>query len=120
MSARILGYGVLAILLIVLLIANWHLLAASTALNLVIAHLTAPLIVLMLIIAALALLIDALAHAVERRLWGQERRALARQIEELRVRADQAEGSRLIALQATIERELAAIRAQLERIPPQR
>jgi uncharacterized integral membrane protein len=116
MSARTIGYVIVALLLVALLVANWHLLAGATQLNLLIAQVSAPLIVLIVVLVGLVLLIEALAHALERRGWRQERYGLAQQLEQLRSRADQAEAARIASLQALLERELAAIRVQLDRV----
>jgi uncharacterized integral membrane protein len=116
MSTRTIGYALVALLLVALLVANWHLLVSATQLNLLIAQVSAPLIVLIALLVGLVLLIEALARALERRGWRAERYGLAQQLEQLRLRADQAEGARIASLQALLERELAAIRVQLDRV----
>jgi uncharacterized integral membrane protein len=116
MSTRTIGYALLALLLLALLVANWHLLVGATQLNLLLGQVTAPLIVLIVLVAGIVLAIEAFARARERRGWRAERYGLAQQLEQLRARADQTEGARIASLQALLERELAAIRVQLDRV----
>ena len=67
-------------------------------------------------IAAAILAIDFAIYSLNRLAWTRERRELAAQIEQQRLRADQAEESRIRTLGETLERETAAIRAQLEQL----
>ncbi len=116
MRPRALLYGVLALVLAILLLANVHLLRLPLTLNVLVTQLTLPLGALVLLVAGLVLLVDLAAHAVTRRSWGQDRRALAREMDELRARAEDRESARLVQLQAALERELAGIRFQLDRL----
>ena len=116
MRPRAIIYAVLALLLAILLLANLHLLTVPLTLNVIIAQLTLPLGVLVLMVAGLVFLVDLAAHALARRSWGQDRRALAVEMEELRARAEDRESARLVQLQAVLERELAGIRFQLDRL----
>jgi uncharacterized integral membrane protein len=116
MRPRLIAYAVVVVLLAIVLFANWHLLTSSTQLNLIVGRITAPLIVLLLVVAGLVLAIDAAIHALERRRWWRERHGLDRELEQVRLRADHAEASRVAALQTLVEREIAAIHAQLDHI----
>ena len=116
MRPRTLIYLLLGALFAVFLLANLRLLTVPLELNLLAGQVRAPLGVFLLVIAGLVFLVDLAAHTLARRSWGQDRRSLDRQIEELRIRADDRESARLVQLQATLERELAGIRAQLDRL----
>jgi uncharacterized integral membrane protein len=109
-------YIVALLLAGVFAIANWTLLAASVELNLLFAKLQAPLGILMLLLVALIVLFDLGVHAMTHRAWTRERRALAKDLEGLRLRADAEEQSRIAALRSAMERELAAIRGQLDQL----
>ncbi|HTT02714.1 MAG TPA: hypothetical protein VMG11_11575 [Steroidobacteraceae bacterium] len=108
----------IAVLIIVLafLIANWRVITMSTELNLLFARLQAPLGVLILIVGAAIFAVEFIVHALSRRTWSRERLGLARELEALRLRADEVEGARIKELRDQIERETAVIRAQLERL----
>jgi hypothetical protein len=116
MRIRLIAYGILVLLLAIILVANWNLLSGAAEINLLIGRLHAPVFVLLLLTALLVAAIEAPAQALARRAWLAERRALAQQIEQLRQRADHVEGARLLTLESTLERELTAIRAQLDRL----
>ena len=116
MNAKGVAYIVAAIVLGVFVLANWILFAAPVELNFLIARVHAPLIILVLLVAGLILLIDLGIHAVNQRAWVRERRALVKDLEGARLRADHEEESRTGALRVAMERELAAIRAQLEQL----
>ncbi len=116
MRARAIIYAALALLLLILLFANWSLLATATPLNVVVGRVQAPIGLLVLLVAVLVFLIELAAHVMDYRTWQQERRQLTLEINQLRVRADQAEGARLVALQSYLERELMLIRTQLDRL----
>ena len=55
-------------------------------------------------------------HALSQRAWVRERRALRKELEGARLRADHEEESRTGTLRIAMERELAAIRAQLDQL----
>jgi hypothetical protein len=116
MNARGVLSIVAAILIAVFVLANWTLLAASVDLHLLIATIKAPLGVLILMIGATILLIDLAVHAVSRRGWMRDRRLLTTDLESARLRAEREEESRTNALRATLERELATIRGQLDQV----
>ncbi len=116
MRPRTVVYIVLLLILVALLVANREVIATATPLNFLITRANAPFGVLILIVAILIILVDFVAHTLSRYGWLRERRSLAREIEALRERADQAEASRIRELKETVERESAAIRSQLDRL----
>jgi len=116
MRPRAVVYVVLLLILVALLVANRNVIATPTPLNFLVAHANAPYGILILIVAVLIILVDFIAHALSRYGWQRERRGLAREIELLRERAEQAEASRIRELKETFERESAAIRGQLDRV----
>lgn len=109
MKPRSVLYVVIAVLLVVLVIKNWAVIAPSTQLDLIFVDVKAPLGILILLIGGAILSINFVVNAFERR-------SLAAQLEEQRLRADQAEESRIRALKESLERETAAIRAQLDQL----
>jgi uncharacterized integral membrane protein len=116
MRLRNVLYLIIGLLLLFIVLINWHVIAQSTELNLLFGKVNAPLGVLILLIGAGVFVVDYTAHSLSRMSWARERRELNAQIERQRLLADQAEESRIRALQEVMERELAAIRAQLERL----
>lgn len=109
-------YVVLLLIVVALLVANREVIAASTPLNFLVARANAPFGILILIVAVLIALVDFIALTLTRYGWQRERRSLAREVEMLRERADQAEASRIRELKETVERESSVIRAQLDRL----
>ena len=116
MSAKGVACIVAALLLGVFVLANWGLFASAVELNFLIARVEAPLITLVLLAAGLILLIAVGTHAVSRRAWMRERRVLRKDLESARLRAEREEDSRTGTLRLAMERELSAIRAQLDQI----
>ena len=106
----------IAVLLLFIVLANWAVIAQPTELNLLVTTLNAPLGLLFLIVALAVFTIDFAVHSFSRLSWSRERRDLTAQIERQRVLADQAEESRIRELREAMERELAGIRVQLERL----
>jgi uncharacterized integral membrane protein len=116
MSAKGVIYILAAVVIAVLVAANWALLAGTVELNLLIARLQAPLALLLLLFGAILLLVALSVHALREYAWRRERRSLASQLEAARLVAEKEEASRIDALKMTLQGELAAIRAQLERV----
>jgi uncharacterized integral membrane protein len=116
MTAKGVGYIVAAVVLGVLLMANWTLFATPVELNLVAARVQTPLLVLMLIVVAVVALASLLMYASSRRAWTRERRTLRNELEAARVRAENEEESRIARLRANTDRELIAIRTQLAQL----
>lgn len=116
MKPRSVLYLVALLLLGVLALANWNLLTGPVELNLLIARIQAPLGVLIVSISALVMLIQVSVHALRQRAWTRERRALTEDLDGLRSRAERGEESRSDALRAAMDRELAAIRGQLDQL----
>jgi uncharacterized integral membrane protein len=116
MKLRGVVYIVAALVIGVLVVANWSLFTTPVDLNFLAARLQAPLIIPVLLIAGVILLLDAGLNLMNRQAWARERRALARDLEGARLRAEREEESRIGALRTTLDRELAAIRAQLDQL----
>jgi uncharacterized integral membrane protein len=116
MNARGVAYIVAAIVLGVLVVANWTVLTAPTELSFIVTQFQAPLIILMLLVAGLIALAGFVIHALRRREWAQEQRALRKDLDAVRLRAEHEEESRVRALRVSMERELATLRAQLDRL----
>ncbi len=116
MRPRNVAYLIVLLLLVVFVIANWNVIASSHEISFLVGRVTAPLGVLILVIAALVFAIDLVSHAFSRRSWDLERRGLSQEMERLRLRAEQAEESRIEAVRDLIERETAVIRGQLDRL----
>lgn len=116
MRPRTIIYIVLLLILAALLVANRTTIATSTPLNFLITRVQAPFGILILIVAILIALVDFVVHALSRYGWQREQRSLARELEMVREQAEQAEASRIRELKETVERESAAIRAQLDRL----
>jgi uncharacterized integral membrane protein len=116
MKAKGVIYILAAAVIAALVVANWTLLIGPVELNLLIARVQAPLALLLLLFAGIILLLDLSVHALREYAWIRERRTLARELEIARLRAEKEEESRTSALKATVQSELAAIRAQLDRV----
>jgi uncharacterized integral membrane protein len=116
MKARGVVYLLAGGLLAVFAVANWPLLVGSVELNLLFTRLQAPLALLLLLFAGLILLLDLTVHVLREYAWMRERRSLVRELEMARLRADREEESRAGSIKLTVERELAAMRAQLDRV----
>ena len=109
MKPRSVLYVVIAVLLAILVIKNWAVISPSTQLDLIFVDVKAPLGVLLLLIAGAILAINFVVNSFERR-------GLAAQIEQLRLRADEAEESRIRGLREVMEREMAEIRRRLDEL----
>ncbi|MGH8228335.1 MAG: hypothetical protein ACREU3_10625 [Steroidobacteraceae bacterium] len=116
MRPRYIVYLVVLVILAIFVGVNWDLIASSRQISFLVAKVTAPLGVLILVIAALVFIVDRAAHAFARYAWGRERRGLAADVERLRARADEAEESRIRELRELVEREVALLKAQLDQV----
>jgi len=116
MRPRNVAFIVIALLLLFIVLANWSVIVQPTQLNLLITTLNAPLGLLIVLVGMAVFAIDFTVHSLSRLSWSRERRELTAQIERQRLLADQAEESRVRALQEQLEREAASIRAQLDRL----
>jgi uncharacterized integral membrane protein len=116
MKPRTVLYVILLLIIVVFVLANWSLLASPAELSLLVTTIRAPGGVVGLLIAAVILLVDWSTHALSRRAWERERRQLTQEIERVRAQAEDAENSRLRALQDMVDRESGKIRAQLDRL----
>ena len=114
MRPRNVVFIVIALLLLFIVLANWGVISQPTEISLLVAHINAPLGLLLLLVALAVFAIDFTMHSLSRFSWSRERRELNAQIEQHRLLADQAEASRVRELRELIERETAAIRAQLD------
>ncbi|HUN24955.1 MAG TPA: hypothetical protein VMU67_01515 [Steroidobacteraceae bacterium] len=120
MKPRSVAYLIALVLLGVFVLANWNLVARTEELSFLVGRVRAPLGLLIVLLVALVFVIDLAAFGFARRAWGHERRTLTQELELLRLRADRAEESRINELRALVERETAAIRAQLDRLSDHR
>jgi uncharacterized integral membrane protein len=109
-------YVVAAVILAVFIVANWSLLATTVELNFIAVRVQAPLFILVLLAIAVILLLDVSVHAVSRHSWMRERRTLKEELYAARLRAEREDDSRVGALRTTVERELATIRGQLDKV----
>ncbi len=116
MSAKAVCYILAALVLGFLAVANWPLFASPVELNLLATRVQAPLVILVLIVVGVISLLDLGIHASSFRAWVRERRTLKENLEAARLRAEHEEESRIGALRAALERELAAIRATLDQL----
>ena len=116
MNAKVIIYILAAIVIAVFVAANWGLLLGPVELNLLIARVQAPLALLLLLFAGFILLLDLSVHTFREYAWIRERRALARELDAARLRADKEEESRTGTLKLAIEKDLAVVRAQLDRV----
>jgi hypothetical protein len=122
MRARAVIYIAVAVIVGAFFIANWALFSTPVSLNVLFARVETPLALLLLVCVGVVLLLDLTAYAFARHKWRAERRQLATEMAAARLRAERAEvraeeeESRTQALPATMEREFAAIRAQLDRV----
>lgn len=113
MKPRTVIYGVVLLVLVLFIFVNWGI---TTEVTVLVHRGHISLGALVAILAAALLLLDSLAHATSLYSWQRERRALEQDVQQLRLRAEQAEGSRLMEMRTFLERELAGIRAQLDRV----
>ena len=109
-------YIVAAAILAVFVVANWQLLMQPVEMNFLVTRVQAPLAVLLLLLASVILLLDFGVHAVREHTWIRDRRILARDLEAARLRAEQEGDARTAATTSAIHKELAIIRAQLDRV----
>jgi uncharacterized integral membrane protein len=116
MQAKTVFYILAALIVGVLVVANWSLFTTQVELNLLFVRMQAPLAILLLLLAAVILLLDAGVHMVSRHAWMRERRALKSDLEAALLRADREEESRMGTLRVAMERELSVIHAQLDRL----
>ena len=116
MRPRNVVFIVIALLLLFIVLANWRVISQPTEISLLVARINAPLGLLLLLVALAVFAIDFTMHSLSRFSWSRERRELTAQIEQHRLLADQAEASRVRELRELIERETAAIRAQLDQL----
>lgn len=116
MKPRSVLYILALVLVVVFVLANWGLLSGSVQLNLLIARIQAPLGLLILLISAIVIAVDLTVHAMSRRAWRRERRTLLDDMGTIRQRAEHGEESRLEELRVALDRELTAIRGQLDRL----
>jgi uncharacterized integral membrane protein len=116
MKARTVAYIIVLLLVVVFLLANWHVISMPVEISFLVTSFRAPLGVLIVLVAAAIFVLDFVSNALARSSWSRERRELTAEVQQLRLRADEAEHSRIKELHETVERETAAIRAQLERL----
>jgi len=115
---KVVIYLIAAVMVSAFFIANWALLSSPVSLNFLFARVEMPLALLLLLCAGVVLLLDLVVHASADHAWRAERRRLVTEVAGARMRAERAEveESRSQGLQATLEREFSAVRAQLDRV----
>ncbi len=116
MRVKAVIYIVAAAVIAALVVANWGVLIGAVELNLLVARVQAPLVLLLLLFAGIIFLLDLSVHAVREYAWRRERRELASALNAARLLAEKEEESRTGALKVAIQGELAAMRAQLDRL----
>lgn len=116
MKAKGVIYILAAAILAAFAIANWALLMQPVEMNFLLARVQAPLAVLLLLLVGIVLLVDFSAHALREHAWMRDRRALVRDLEIARLRAEQDSGARASAAASGIQSELGVIRSQLDRV----
>jgi uncharacterized integral membrane protein len=116
MRTRTLISVIAALLIVVLLVANWGLLSATVSLNLLFARLQAPLVVLPLLLVGVMLFAAIGTVLSHTHAWKIERRRLVSDLDTARSVAEKEEESRTQALRLLVEREFAVLRAKLDRL----
>jgi uncharacterized integral membrane protein len=116
MKPRTIVYLVVLVALAVFVLANLDVVTTPTRLNLLATSVTAPLGVVILVIAGTILLLDLAAHQLAAMAWRRDQRQLTEQLETMRRRADDAEEARIGDLRRLVEREMAALRGQVDRV----
>ncbi|MBU0982403.1 MAG: hypothetical protein KKA42_00920 [candidate division Zixibacteria bacterium] len=106
--------AVVLLLLALFTVANWSVLTASTPLSFLLFSVEGPLgVILLAVLFGLVLLMTGYAFLL-RTSWLVESRRVNRQLDEQRELAQQAEKSRVAALQEMIEREFRELRTTIE------
>ena len=109
-------YVVAAVIVAAFCVANWALLKSLVSLNLLFAQVQTPVAVLLLLCTGVVLLFGLAVHASAEHGWRADRRKLTTEVERLRAQRTGEEDTRTQGLRATMEREFAAVRVQLERV----
>jgi len=108
--------AIIFVILAVFTVANWQVLTTSTPLSFVVFSMEGPLGVILLgVMIILTILVVAYALLL-RTTWLMESRRLNRQLEEQRELANEAESSRLIALQKMIEGEFEKLHTEFHKV----
>jgi len=110
-KTKIVIYAIAAVVLGAFFIANWALLSSPVPLNLLFASVETPLAIVLLLLAGVVLAVDCAVHALAEHAWRVDRRKLMA----ARVTAEQ-NAIHIQDLRPSMEREFAAIRAQLDRV----
>lgn len=116
MKPRSVAYLIVAVAIAVFVVANWDVVVRPTPINFLVGTITAPLGLLLLVVAVLIACIALLAQAFAHLSWRQERRRLAEELERQRARADQADASRVKELRDFLAQETGSLREQLDRV----
>jgi uncharacterized integral membrane protein len=116
MTVRGFVYTLIVLLIAVFTVANWSVITQPTALNLLVARIDAPLGVVMLLAILVVLAIGFLLLELQRLSWNRQQKALQRELDRQRQLAEDAEASRLAALQTLLTNEVASIRDRLDQI----
>jgi uncharacterized integral membrane protein len=115
MKPRTVAYLIVLLLLTIFVVANWNVIVTSTEINFLIGRIHAPLGLLIALLVAIVVVVDFIAQALLRYGWLRERRTLEQEIARHRLRAEEADQSRVGELRTLVEREFAAVHAKLDR-----
>lgn len=116
MSFRGFVYVLIALLVTVFTAANWSVITQATTLNLLVARIDAPLGIVMLLAILVVMAISFLLLELQRIGWNRKQEALQQELDRQRKLAEDAEASRLAALQTLLENETASIHDRLDQI----
>ena len=116
MSFRGVVYVLIALLVTVFTAANWSVITQATTLNLLIARIDAPLGIVMLLAILAVMAVSFLLLELQRIGWNRKQEALQQELDRQRKLAEDAEASRLTALQTLLENEAASIHDRLDQI----
>ena len=116
MTIRGFVYTLIILLIAVFTVANWSVITQPTALNLLVARIDAPLGIVMLLAILVVLAVGFLLLELQRISWNRQQKALQRELDRQRQLAEDAEASRLAALQTLLTSEVASIRDRLDQI----
>jgi uncharacterized integral membrane protein len=116
MTIRGFVYTLIVLLVGAFTLANWSVIMQATTLNLLVARVDAPLGIVMLLGMLTVMAIGLLLLELQRLSWNRQQQALQHQLDRQRQLAEDAEASRLAALQTLLENEVASIRDRLDQL----
>jgi uncharacterized membrane protein YccC len=116
MNFRTIAYVLMMLVLGALVLANLSVILLPTTFNLLFTSVTAPLGIVILVVAGTIVALDLIAHQLAQYGWQRDQRALVEQLEAMRRRADDAEEARIGELRRLFEQEMSHTRDQLDRV----